>query len=170
MKLVALLIIFVCVSMIGIILSNGLKSRVKELQEFENIFYSLRNNILFMRTPIAQALRLSCPQASELSNIFLKLANEIEKGDFYNLIDVVKKVFEENKMKLYLNQSDLDVIYDFFGNFENNNLDSFENLFNIFVKRVNQQLKDAIEIKTKNKKMYSTLGIGIAAMIVIFLI
>lgn len=151
-------------------LSNGLKFRVRELQEFENIFYSFKNNVIFMRTPIAQALRLSCSKESQLSNIFLELATEIEKGDFYNIIDVVKIVFEKNKLKLYLNQSDLDMIYDFFENFENNNLDSFENLFNIFVKRINQQLKDAIEIKTKNNKMYSSLGIGIAAMIVIFLI
>src|SRR5699024_5253969 len=101
---------------------------------------------------------------------FLRIADEIEKGDFYNLIDVVKKVFEVDKFKLYLNQSDLDMIYDFFGNLENNNLNSFENLFNIFVKRVDEQLKEAIEFRNKNKKIYSTLGIGIGAMIVIFLI
>lgn len=170
MKLIALLIIFVCVSLIGIILGNGFRFRVKELQEFENIFYSLKNNIIFMHTPISQAIKSSCSRESELGSVFLKLADEIEKGDFYNLSDVVKKVFDIEKFKLYLDQSDLDVIYDFFGNFENNNLNSFENLFNVFAKRINQQLKDAIEIKNKNNKIYSTLGIGIAAMIVIFLI
>lgn len=170
MKFIALFIIFVCISLIGIILGNGFRFRVKELQEFENVFYSLKNNIIFMHTPVSQAIRVSCSRGSELGNIFFKLSDEIEKGDFYNLVDVVKKVFDINKFKLYLNQSDLDMIYDFFCNFENNNLNSFENLFNVFAKRINQQLKDAIEIKNKNNKIYSTLGIGIAAMIVIFLI
>ena len=170
MRFIALFIIFICISLIGITLGNWFKLRVKELQEFESIFYSLKNNITFMRTPISQALRLSCSRRTELSNRFLRIADEIEKGDFYNLIDVVKKVFEVDKFKLYLNQSDLDIIYDFFGNLENNNLNSFENLFNIFVKRVDEQLKEAIEFRNKNKKIYSTLGIGIGAMIVIFLI
>lgn len=170
MKFIALLIIFVCVSTIGIIMGNGLGFRVKELQEFENIFYSLKNNIIFMRTPIAQSIKASCLQKSELASVFLKVSNEIEKGEFYNLIDVVKGVFEREKAKLYLNQSDLELIYDFFSNFENANLNSFENLFNIFTKRINHQLNNAIEFKSKNKKMYSTLGIGIGAMIVIFLI
>lgn len=170
MKFIALFIIFVCISLIGVILGNGFKFRVRELQEFESIFYSLKNNIIFMHTPISQAIRLSCSRGSELSNVFLKLADEIEKGDFYNLVDVIKRVFDIDKFRLYLNQSDLDMIYDFFCNFENNNLNSFENLFNVFVKRINQQLKDAIEVKNKNNKIYSTLGVGIAAMIVIFLI
>ena len=37
MKFVALVIIFICISSIGIILGNGFKFRVNELQEFENI-------------------------------------------------------------------------------------------------------------------------------------
>lgn len=170
MRFVALFIIFVCVSLIGITLGNGFKLRVKELQEFESIFYSLKNNITFMRTPISHALRSSCSQNTELSKIFIHIANEIEKGDFYNLIDIVKEDFEKYRANLYLNQSDLDMIYDFFNNLENNNLNSFENLFTVFTKRVNTQIKEAIEVKDKNKKIYSTLGIGIAAMIVIFLI
>ncbi len=66
-----------------------------------------------MRTPIAYALRESCPQKSELSINLHKIADEIENGDFYNLVDCVRRVFEKNKLKLYLNQSDLDMIYDF---------------------------------------------------------
>lgn len=170
MKFIALLIIFICISLIGIILGNGFKLRVKELQEFEGIFHSLKNNITFMRTPISYALRESCQRDSELSKKFHKIADEIEKGDFYNLIDVVREVFEKGKLKLYLNQSDLDMIYDFFNNLENNNLNSFENVFNIFTKRIEDQLEEAIEYRNKNKKIYSTLGIGIGAMIVIFLI
>lgn len=170
MKFIALLIIFVCISLIGIILGNGYKFRVKELQEFEAIFHSLRNNITFMRTPIAYALRESCPQKSELSINLHKVADEIENGDFYNLVDCVRKVFEENKLKLYLNQSDLEMIYDFFNNVENNNLNSFENVFGIFTKRIEDQLTEAIEFRNKNKKVYNTLGIGVGAMIVIFLI
>lgn len=170
MKFIALLIIFVCISLIGIILGNGYKFRVRELQEFEAIFHSLRNNITFMRTPIAYALRESCLQKSELSINLHKVADEIENGDFYNLVDCVRKVFEENKFKLYLNQSDLDMIYDFFNNVENNNLNSFENVFGIFTKRIEDQLTEAIEFRNKNKKVYNTLGIGVGAMIVIFLI
>lgn len=170
MRFLALFVIFICISLIGITLGNGFKLRVKELQEFESIFYALKNNITFMRTPISHSLKISCLKHSELSKRFEKISDEIEKGDFYNLIDVVKKVFEIDKSKLYLNQSDLDMIYDFFVNLENNNLNSFENLFNVFVKRVDEQLKDAIEFRNKNSKIYSTLGIGVAAMIVIFLI
>ncbi len=170
MKFIALLIIFVCISLIGIILGNGYKFRVKELQEFESVFYSLKNNITFMRTPIAYALRESCPQKSELSINLHKIADEIENGDFYNLVDCVRRVFEKNKLKLYLNQSDLDMIYDFFNNIENSNLNSFENVFCIFTKRIEDQLIEAIEFRNKNKKVYSTLGIGVGAMIVIFLI
>lgn len=170
MRFVALLIIFVCISMIGIILGNSFKLRVKELQEFESIFHSLRNNITFMRTPIANALRDSCPKDSELSKNFHRIADDIDRGDFYSLVDVAKNAFESDKLKLYLNESDLDMIYDFFGNLENNNVNSFENVFTMFTKRVEAQLSEAIEVKNKNRKVYSSLGIGIAAMIVIFLI
>ena len=55
MRFIALFIIFICISLIGITLGNGFKLRVKELQEFESIFYSLKNNITFMRTPISKA-------------------------------------------------------------------------------------------------------------------
>ena len=170
MRFIALFIIFICISLVGIIIGNGFKLRVKEIQEFESIFYALKNNITFMRTPIPHALKISCSKNSELSKRFENISDEIEKGEFYNLIDVVRKVFERDKSKLYLNNSDLDMIYDFFINLENNNIDSFENLFNVFIKRIEEQLKDAIELRNKNSKVYSTLGIGAAAMIVIFLI
>lgn len=170
MKFIALIIIFVCISSIGIILGNGFKFRVKELQEFENIYYALKNNIIFMRTPISHAIKASCSKKSELSKILLKISDDIERGEFYNLVDVVKNFFESNKSKLYLNESDLEMIYDFFSNLENNNLNSFENIFNIFTKRIDDQIKDAIESRNKNNKVYSTLGFGVAAMIVIFLI
>lgn len=170
MRFIALFIIFVCISLIGIALGNGFKLRVRELQEFESIFYSLKNNITFMHTPISHALRSSCKKNTELGKVFVHIADEIEKGDFHSLIDIVRKEFRLCKDNLYLNQSDLEMIYDFFNNLENNNLNSFENLFTVFTKRVNTQIKEAIEIKDKNKKIYSTLGIGIAAMIVIFLI
>lgn len=170
MKFMALVIIFICISSIGIILGNGFKFRVKELQEFENIYYSLKNNIIFMRTPISNAIKASCSRKSELSKVLIKISDDIEHGEFYNLIDVVKNFFEAHKSKLYLNQSDLEMIYDFFSNLENNNLNSFENIFNIFTKRINEQIENAIELRNKNKKVYSTLGIGVAAMIVIFLI
>lgn len=170
MKFIALFIIFICISLIGVILGSGFKLRVKELQEFENAFYSLKNNITFMRTPISQALKSSFNKKSELGSVFNKISKEIDKGEFYNLIDVVKNVFEKHKYNLYLNHSDLEMIYDFFINLENNNIDSFENLFNVYAKRVDEQLKEAIEVRNKNNKIYSTLGIGIGAMIVIFLI
>ncbi len=57
-----------------------------------------------------------------------------------------------------------------FNNIENSNLNSFENVFCIFTKRIEDQLIEAIEFRNKNKKVYSTLGIGVGAMIVIFLI
>ncbi len=170
MKFLALVIIFICISSIGIMLGNGFKIRVKELQEFENIYYSLKNNIIFMRTPISYAIKSSCSKKSELSKILIEISNDIEKGEFYNLVDVVKNFFELNKVKLYLNQSDLEMVYDFFSNLENNNLNSFENIFDVFTKRINDQIKDAIDLKNKNNKVYSTLGVGVAAMIVIFLI
>lgn len=170
MKFIALFIIFVCISLIGFTLGNRFKLRVKELQEFESAFYSLKNNITFMRTPISQALKSSFNRKSQMSLIFEKIAHEIDEGEFYNIIDVVKDLFEKYKDKLYLNQSDLDMIYDFFINLENNNIDSFENLFNVFSKRIDEQLKYAIDVRNKNNKIYSTLGIGIGAMIVIFLI
>lgn len=169
-KFIALLIIFVCISLIGIMIGNSYKFRVKELQEFETIFHSFKNNIMFMKTPIAYALRESCTQKSVLSANLHMVADEIENGDFYNLVDCVKKVFENNKDRLYLNQSDLDMIYDFFNNIENNNLNSFENVFGVFTKRLEDQLREAIEFRNKNKKVYNTLGIGVGAIIVIFLI
>lgn len=170
MRFIALLIIFVCISMIGIILGNSFKLRVKELQEFESIFHSFKNNITFMRTPIANALRDSCFKDSELSRRFQKIADDIDRGEFYSLVDVAKSSFESDKFKLYLNESDLAMIYDFFDNLENNNLNSFENVFVMFTKRLETQLSEAIEVRNKNRKVYSSLGIGIAAMVVIFLI
>ena len=65
MKFIALLIIFVCISLIGIILGNGYKFRVKELQEFEAVFYSLKNNIRFMRARRIFALILAVSSIRE---------------------------------------------------------------------------------------------------------
>ncbi len=170
MRFIALLIIFICISLIGIIIGNSFRLRVKELQEFEKIFHSLKNNIMFMRTPIAHALRDSCVGDSYLCRGFRKIAKHIDEGDFYNLVDVAKDVFVSMRGNLYLNDSDLEFIYEFFGSLENNNINSFENVFNIFTKRLEDQLNEAVEVRNKNKKVYSALGIGVAAMIVIFLI
>lgn len=170
MRFMALSIIFICISLIGIMIGNNFKLRVNEIQEFETIFFSLKNNILFMRTPIAYAIKEACNKNTELTKILKKIADKIDQGEFFNLIDIVKEIFEKEKHRLYLNQDDLNMIYDFFSNLENNNINSFENLFTIFEERLKERLKDAIEVRNKNKKIYSTLGIGIAAMVVIFLI
>lgn len=170
MRFIALFTIFVCISLIGITYGNRFKVRVKELQEFENIFYSLKNQITFMHTPITQSLKLSSNASTEIGKMFHLIADEIDNGEFYHLINIVEDILKKYRSRLFLIDSDLDMIRDFFNNLENSNLNSFENTFNMFSKRIENQLNDAIEFRNKNNKIYSTLGIGVGAMIVIFLI
>ena len=109
-------------------------------------------------------------QVTAVSKVLKKISNKLENGNFYTLFEVVESVLYENMKELYLSKDDIELICDFFREFENSNLNSLESVFYSFKKRIEEQLKEAIEDRDRNSKTYKTLGFGIGAIVVIFLI
>lgn len=168
-KYVLLILILVCSTSIGFLLSKKYSDRVSELITFSNLVNILQNKIRFTKVPLSDAFE-------ELSSI---RSNEVISKIFYNFSKKIKtekcevawnEAVEEKKDFLSLKKEDIDLIKKLGNTLGKTDLEGQMSEIDQFKILLQMQIKKAEEGRKKNEKMYKSLGtiVGLAIVIILF--
>lgn len=171
LKVIAITIIFISSSYIGIYYGESFKKRTKQLQHILKAIIYLNNEVIYSNTPLPEALNTISKKVEDpISNILYKVALRLEKGESISVYDAFKNEYNENKNSFNLLNDDKYLIKDFLKGLGESGIYGQDKLFNLTIENMKINCGAAEELGKKNSKMYSTLGLCIGAMIAIFLV
>ena len=164
-----LVLIIVCSTSIGFLLSKKFQDRVNELNAFLNIINILQNKIKFTKVPLADAFEdlSEINQGSSISEILYLFSRKIKN-------ETCKKAWceaiEEKRKTLNLKKEDIFEIKKFGNTLGKTDIDGQINETNNFKQILEMQIKKAEDERKKNEKMYRSLGTiaGLAIVIMLF--
>ena len=168
-KIVISFMIVILSTYIGIIKSNKLKSREYILREMVTFLGLVENDIRYMMNILPNIYESARQKLStELKNVMGKIVVDMLSFDNTALIE----------QSIVTNVSSLETLYDYDKNvftstLKNLGRSDMESQINIIENGINilqNQIKEANEIKLKNSKLYKTVGTITGIMIVIIFI
>lgn len=171
LKYLLILSIFVFCAYTGMLIGKKYLNRYRNLQDISKYSIILQNEILYKNTPLPEAfLELSYRSDKIFSRIFSKVSEELIEGTQYTAYDSFKEIYKESKSDFYFTKDDEKMIGDFLKVLGESGIYGQKNIFELFKKNLEKNLKEAEAISKKNSKLYSYLGVLTGAMIAIFLI
>ncbi|RBP46666.1 stage III sporulation protein SpoIIIAB [Garciella nitratireducens] len=164
-------IVLISSTLIGLLMANKYKARVRQLKEIRNSFQMIEIEIFYTATPIIEVMeKLSKQSPQPLKEIFNNILNNLKKRKGESLGDIWKKSFEKERKYTAFTQEDLEVIY-FFGSILGTS-DRESQLKN--AKLVQSQLLKLQEYAErewiKNERLYKNLGILSGLTVIIILV
>lgn len=170
-KAIGIFMVFISCLLIGLIIADKYKSRVKELKEVRNHLQIIETEIIYTSTPIIEVMDKISKQSKEPFNyIYDHIKRELKKRDGKTLGVIWKEAFEKNKRNTRLMEEDLETIY-FFGSVLGNS-DRPNQLKN--TQLVQNQLmkleKKAEGERMKNEKLFRSLGLLLGLAFIIIMI
>lgn len=166
LKSVILISIFGTSSFIGILLSKKYINRVKNLKEMKVILNQFETKIKYTYDTIPEIFKeLSKNANKEVSNIFLEASNKMkskEAGQAW------KEAIESSNIEL--NKEDKNILKGLSKLLGKTNLEGQISEIELTNTFLDKQIEIAEKEKTKNEKLYKTLGICVGLAIVIILI
>lgn len=165
-KYLGLFLVIVSSSLIGRFLSKKYIYRVEELEDIKNALNIFKSKIKFTYEPIPEIFeQISKNTSKNVSKIF-KVAIENMKKDNANI--AWEKAIEETETNLKKEDKNiLKTLSKLLGQTDSEGQISQIELTQNFL---DKQIREAIESKTKNEKLYSKLGITIGLAIAIILV
>lgn len=166
LKYIMLVFIFIGASLIGKILSQKYKYRVKELEEIKNALNIFKSKIKFTYEPIPEIFEEIAKSSNQnIGNIF-KMAKEQMKEKTAEIAWKEAISNSENNLNSEDKQA-LSLLSKMLGQTD---VDGQISQIEITQNFLGVQIKQALEEKQKNEKLYSRLGTTIGLVIVIILI
>ena len=165
-KYIILFLILVTSSIIGKVLSKKYAHRLEELEEMQNLLNILKTKIKFTYEPIPEIFEeLSKTKIKNIGNIF-KSAEE--KMNIKTADISWEEAIEESQTNL--KQEDKTILKTLSKLLGQTDVEGQISQINITEKFLESQIKEAVEEKKKNEKLYTRLGtiMGLALVIVLF--
>ena len=165
-KYIILFLILVTSSIIGKVLSKKYVHRLEELEEMQNLLNILKTKIKFTYEPIPEIFEeLSKTKIKNIGNIF-KSAEE--KMNIKTADISWEEAIEESQTNL--KQEDKTILKTLSKLLGQTDVEGQISQINITEKFLESQIKEAVEEKKKNEKLYTRLGtiMGLALVIVLF--
>ena len=163
--LIALGIIIVCTAL-GIIKSKKYESREYILREAIMLFEGIKNEIMYVLTPMPNAIE------SVRQNMVTPLKEVLGAVSFellqYNVSN--EKIINEIAKLSELTPYDVQTISNGIISLGKTDVEGQTGIINITSMTLKNQLQDSIEAKKKNSKLYKTVGLATGLMIAIVLI
>ena len=161
-------IVVIC-SILGMKKSKKYEIREHMLKDFITTFRSLENDIKYMLTSLPDALEkvrhnLNTNIKDTLGAISVAMMSS-ESAD-----DMNKKINEEINSVYELNSYDKEIIYQGLVNLGKSDSETQIGILEASIVNLSSRLSEATEEKTKNFKLYRTLGTAIGLMIAIVFI
>ncbi len=165
-KFMLLIAIFVASTLLGIKISKKYSSRVKELKEFQRALNIFEEKIKFTYEPIPDVFQeISQHIKGNIGKIFENASDDMK---IMSAGVAWEKAIDESNTKL--TNDDKEVIKGLAKMLGKTDLDGQVNEIRLTLKFLETKLKEAEVEKSKNEKMYKTLGATIGLAIVIILV
>lgn len=157
-------------SLLGYILSRDCSKRPQQLRELQVLLQMLENEIVFLESLLADAFeRIYKSGNSDTGILFKFTAHELKKRKGVNACQAWETAIAENISKTSLNREDGKILASFGKMLGNSDVDGQIKNIRLTVNQLKLQEKKAEEMKSKNEKMYKTLGVlgGLAVVVVL---
>ena len=164
-KYFILLLILISSSVIGKSIAKKYSNRVKELEEISNALNIFKSKIIFTYSPIPEIFEEISNKTKGNIGIVFKRAKEKMKGMSAGV--AWEQAVEE--VQSYLNEEDKYTIKTLSKLLGQTDAQGQVGQIEITKKFIEEQIKEAIEQKQKNERLYSKLGTTIGLAIVIIL-
>ena len=165
-KIIIYSFIYLCCSLIGILISKRYVDRVNELKEFKNALNMFKTKIRYTYEPLPEIFtEISQNMDSNISNVFKKASEKMKicpAGEAWN---IALKLEELN-----INDEDRTVLKNLSKLLGKTDLEGQLNQIEMTSDFLDNQIKNAENEREKSEKMYRTLGMVIGMTIVIILI
>lgn len=165
-KFIFLLAIFSISTILGINISKKYSTRVKELKELESALGMFEEKIKFTYEPIPDVFKeISTKTIESISQIFSKSAEYMK---VMSAGEAWEKAIKQSNTKL--TKDDKDVILGLAKMLGKTDLDGQVGQIRLTQKFLDTKLKDAELEKSKNEKLFKTLGATVGLALVIILV
>ena len=169
-KIFASIIIFLSCSITGFIYGEGLRKRVKALNEIESALYNLENQIMFTYTPLPEAFKhLAIKCSGSEKKFFQDISDLLVSNKVENVYQAFAAALEDNRTLLNIKKEDESILLDLAKTLGESDLEGQKSMFLLAYKNINKEISFAELSLSKNVKMYRGLGISAGAAIVILL-
>ena len=166
LKSIVFVLIFCTTTLIGIIISNKYKSRVKELKEIKTALNVLETKMKYTYEPIAEIFNeISAGTNSNISNIF---KNTVSNMYHHSAGDAWTNALDNTNTNL--NKEDISVLKNLNKLLGKTNLEGQVSEIQLTTKFLDTQIEKAEKEREKNQKLYKNLGIIAGLTIIIILI
>lgn len=168
-KLIVSVIVILLTTYIGVYLSNNLKKREEMLSEIIRFFDFVENEIKYMMMILPNALEISRQKISSdfRDAIGMIVCDMLENDD---LTEVDKSIVKNIESIKELAPYDKNIIISTLKNLGRSNVDAQINILENAKNSILAQLEEAKKSKSKNSKVYRTVGVISGLMIVLVLI
>lgn len=169
---VILSVCIICLSTFtGYLIASSYDQRIKQISAFIYSVKLMEAEMNYSRNYILDILKkLSYNNEPCISNFFKKISEEIQKNNGKDFSAIWNDSIYDSFSSSSFSTIDLKLINDLGKSIGKMDLENQQKIFTYFYKRLELQLEDAVNEKTKKSRVYKNLGIAAGVMIVVVLI
>lgn len=164
MKILGLSLCVIPILIIGFYFSYETSYRIKDLREMKKILIFMKNEIVFLKTPLKELME-SIKNKSSLDYLFENFINELELTHG-NMESKWERALNKSVERFYFKKEDIDIFYSFgkcLGRSQEAELSIVDNIIQYIDLKILE-----LDRENQNKiKLYKSLGILLSLTIVI---
>lgn len=170
LKIIGGLLIVSASGLLGVIYSNRLLQRHKELKNLRRYMQMLETEVTYGATPLPTALKNIADKADGLlSGFFACISESLTERSFYTVREAWAFGADDVLIHSSLQKADIELIKSFGSILGSSDREDQKKHFELFYLQLKHQEDAALEEIRKSAKMYSSLGflLGLAVFIVL---
>ncbi|MGG5462455.1 stage III sporulation protein SpoIIIAB [Clostridium sp. B9] len=171
MKIFFLIVIVLLSSLIGYLYGEGFRNRLIQLRELKRTLIDFENDIVYAYTPLPDSIdRIGEKAKSPIKELLITISKKLKNNEVNNVYIAFYESINEHKKNMSLKNKDYEILLDLSKSLGETNIDGQVKIFNLAKEKLDYELAIAEEECNKNTKVYRYLGVGVGAMIAIFLV
>lgn len=156
---------------IGFKYAKMLSNRVKELKSLEKAVMILESEITYIYTPVPEAFTKIGEKVEGIVGVIFSNASKfLSDNTCEEVYESIKISANECKNNTYLEEKDLEILYDLSKVLGQWDIESHKSIFKLTKKNLDSQIVEATEKENKQGKMFKALGISFGICICILLL
>lgn len=170
LKIMGSIFIIAASSYLGFIFAGQCAGRPQQLRELQSLLQMLENEISYLSSVLSEAFEKIAGYGSKsIAPIFRDAAENIKSGNGNTAADIWEKAVKVNIGATALNGEDKQVLLSFGKMLGSSDLEGQIKNIRMTLTQLKLQEQKAEENRSKNEKMYKTLGIlgGLAIVIIL---
>lgn len=158
-KFIGLAFIVFSSSGLGYILGSRFNMRVRELRLLRAAIQMLETEVVYSNTPLPDAFESIYKRCSSpINELFRTISSNLTKRTFDSVGEAFSKAVEDLKRNLSLSHEDIEILKSFGHSIGNSDIGGQVKSYKMILKQLEIQESKAEEQRSKNEKMYKSLG------------